>query len=175
MMWPSENIPNITKYRVMISSSQYGHTETNTSVSTAIINLNHSIFYNISIFESTCAAEKYSVFTFGNFFFFIWGITKLYFAFSCLDCELLKDYHVILNRVYMNSSMTALINISSGQTETLECIESKWEENHINKTTSYNHTEQTTSYNGKSLWFTEALLTSYSPFINPLQACARGL
>ena len=71
---------------------------------------------------------------------------------------------MIIYRVYMNSSMTALINTSSGQIETLECIESKWEENHINKITSYNHTEQTTSYNGKSLWFTEALLASYSPF-----------
>ena len=73
MMWPSENIPNITKYRVTISSSQYGHTETNTSVSTATINLNYSIFYNISIFESACTVETYSVFTLGNLFLFLYG------------------------------------------------------------------------------------------------------
>ena len=38
----------------------------------------------------------------------------------------------------MNSSMTALINTSSGETETLECKKSKWVENHFEQTTSYN-------------------------------------
>ena len=47
---------------------------------------------------------------------------------------------MIMYRVYMNSSMTALINTSSGEIETLECNEFRWD---------VPHTEQTTSYNGK--------------------------
>ena len=65
MMWPSGNVPNITKYRVMISSAQYGHTELNTSVPTAAIHLNYSSSYNISISQSACAVERYSVFPLG--------------------------------------------------------------------------------------------------------------
>ena len=59
-------------------------------------------------------------------------------------------------RVYLNGSMTALINTSSGNIETLKCNESKWDGKNIKMITSYNHTEQTTSYNGKSSWITEA-------------------
>ena len=65
MMWPSGNIQNITKYRVMISSSQYGHAEINTSLPTPTIILNYSSSYNISISQSACAVERYSVFTLG--------------------------------------------------------------------------------------------------------------
>ena len=64
--------------------------------------------------------------------------------FSYLECELLKDYNVIMYRVYMNSSMTALINTSSGEMETLKCNESKWYGNYIEQTTTY-------MYNGKLL------------------------
>ena len=138
----------------MISSAQYCHTEINTSVSTAIINLNYSIFCNISISQSACGAVKtYSVFTLGKHIYILWGLTLLYCVFSYLDCQLLKDYHVILYRLYMNSSMTALINTINGQTETLEYNESKWDGNHFKKATTIN---------GKSSWITEALLPSFS-------------
>ena len=53
---------------------------------------------------------------------------------------------MIMYRVYMNSSMTALINTSNGQIETLKCNESKWDGKNIKKITSYN---------GKSSWITE--------------------
>ena len=65
MMWPSGNIQNITKYRVMISTAQYGHAEIHTSVPTATIYFNYSIFYNISISQSACAVKTHSVFTLG--------------------------------------------------------------------------------------------------------------
>ena len=67
MMWTSGNIQNITNYSVRISSSQYGHTEINTSVSTATINLNYNSSYNISISQSACAVNEYSVFTLGKY------------------------------------------------------------------------------------------------------------
>ena len=71
MTWPSENIQNITKYRVMISSAQYCHTEIDTSMSTAIINLNYSIFCNPSTSQSACGAVKiYSVFALGKHIFY---------------------------------------------------------------------------------------------------------
>ena len=65
MIWPSGNIQNMTKYRVMISTAQYGHAEINTSVPTATINLNYNISYNISISQSVCAVERYSLFPLG--------------------------------------------------------------------------------------------------------------
>ena len=65
MMWPSGNIQNITKYRVIISSAQYGHAEINISVPTATINLNYSSSYNISISQSACAVKTHSVFILG--------------------------------------------------------------------------------------------------------------
>ena len=62
MMWPPGNVQTITNYHVRISSAQYGHIET-TLLSTARIDLNYSIFYNISISQSACAV---SVFTLGK-------------------------------------------------------------------------------------------------------------
>ena len=70
MTWPSGYIQNITNYRVFISSSQYGQTEINTSVSTATIDLNYSIYYNISIYQSACAMEDYSLFTLGKHYIY---------------------------------------------------------------------------------------------------------
>ena len=148
--WPSENIQNIANYSVRISSSQYGRTEINTSVSTATINLNYSSSYNISISQSACTVKEYSVFTLGKYMHtYLGGINESYtmLYISYLDCQLLKDYHVILYSVYMNSSMTALINTSNCQIETLKCNESKWDGKNIKKITSYN---------GKSSWITEA-------------------
>ena len=83
--------------------------------------------------------------------------TNLIKYFSYIACELLKDYHVMLYRVYMNGSMTALINTSSGQTET-ECNESEWDVYHI---------ERTTSYNSKSSCITEVLLPSFLNLLSP--------
>ena len=57
----------------------------------------------------------------------------------------------------MNSSMTALINSSSGNIETLKCNESKWYGKNIKMISSCNHTEQTITYNSKSSWITETL------------------
>ena len=54
---------------------------------------------------------------------------------------------MIMYRIYMNSSMTALIYTSSGEMETLECNGLRWD---------VPHTEQTTSYTGKLSWITEA-------------------
>ena len=65
MVWPSGIIQDIAKYRVMISTAQYGRAEINTSVPTATINLNYSISYNISISQSACAVKNHSVFTLG--------------------------------------------------------------------------------------------------------------
>ena len=75
MMWPSGNIPNITKYRVMISSAQYGHAEVNSSVSTATIHLNYGTSYNISISQSACTVKSYSVFALGKYIYLLRGLT----------------------------------------------------------------------------------------------------
>ena len=73
MMWPSANVQTITNYHVGISSAQYGHIETNTTLlSTARIDLNYSIFYNISISQSACAVKNHSVFTLGNIYIYIY-------------------------------------------------------------------------------------------------------
>ena len=56
---------------------------------------------------------------------------------------------MIMYNVYMNRSMTALINTSRGNIEVLKCNESKWYGKNNIKISSYTHTEQTTFYNGK--------------------------